>query len=99
MAPTVSPEETKVHTRVWYKGEVCVNLVGTWAEPLWIITNLEAEPGRKIHCSRMNLDETFRDLKSLLDMSNPMNKQQVSMEKMLAWLLIVLTIGLLIGEG
>ncbi len=63
------------------------------------MTNLEAEQGRKIYFSRMKIDETFRDLKSLLGMSRLMKKQQVYMEKMLALQLLVYAIGILIGEG
>ncbi len=103
MVLTLSPGETVVHNRMWYKGKVCVNLMGTWgkgfSEPLWVLTNLEAEQGRKMYFSRMKLDETFRDLKSLLGMSRLMNKQQVYMEKMLALQLLVYAIALLIGEG
>jgi hypothetical protein len=44
------------------------------------------------------IEETFRDLKSLLGLTKLMNKQQVYMEKMLALLLLIFTIGLLVGE-
>ena len=44
------------------------------------------------------IEQTFRDLKSLLGMTKLMNKQQVYMEKMLALLLLTFTIGLLVGE-
>lgn len=102
VALTISPGETIIHNRVWYKGKVCVNLIGTWgkgfSEPLWIMTNLEAKEGQRIYFARMKIDETFRDLKSLLGMTKLMNKQQKIMEKMLALLLLVFAIGLLIGE-
>lgn len=100
---SISPGETVVHNQVWYQGEVCVNLVGVWnkgfSEPLWIMTNLEAQEGQRIYFARMKIEETFRDLKSLLGMTRLMNKQQKIMEKMLAMLLLVYAIGLLIGEG
>ena len=100
---TISPGETVLHHRVWYKGQVCVNLIGTWgkgfSEPLWIMTNLEAQQGQRIYFARMKIDETFRDLKSLLGMTKLMNKQKPIMEKMLARLLLVFAIGRLIGEG
>ena len=103
VALTISPGEMVLHQRVWYKGKVCVNLIGTWGkgfkEPLWIMTNLEAQPGLRIYFARMKIDETFRDLKSLLGMTQLMNKQQQLMEKMLALLLLVFAIGLLVGEG
>jgi hypothetical protein len=103
VALTISPRETVMHNRVWYKGQVGVNLIGTWGkgfkDPLWIMTNLEAKEGQRIYFARMKIEESFRDLKSLLGMTKLMNKQQQIMEKMLALLLLVYAIGLLIGEG
>ncbi len=103
VALTISPGETVIHNRVWYKGQVCVNLIGTWTkgfkDPLWIMTNLDAKQAQRIYFARMKIDESFRDLKNLLGMTKLMNKQQQIMEKMLALLLLVYAIGLLIGEG
>ena len=103
VALTISPGETVIHQRVWYKGEVWVNLIGTWGkgfkDPLWIMTNLEAKAGQQIYFRRMKIDESFRDLKSLLGMTKVMNKQQEIMEKMLALLFLVFAIGLLVGES
>jgi hypothetical protein len=102
VALTISRGETVIHHRVWYRGKVCVNLIGSWGqgfrEPLWIMTNLEAQQGQRIYLARMKIEETFRDLKSLLGMGRLMNKQQTYMEKMLALLLLVFAIGLLLGE-
>ena len=99
---TISPGETVVHNHVWYMGKVQVNLIGTWnkglTNPLWVMTDLDARQGLQIYFARMKIEETFRDLKSLLGMTRLMNKQQVYMEKMLALLLLTFTIGLLIGE-
>jgi hypothetical protein len=102
VALTISPGETVLHNQVWYKGKVRVNLIGTWGkgftDPLWIMTNLEAKQGQRIYFARMKIDESFRDLKSLLGMTKLMNKRQAIMEKMLALLLLVYAIGLLVGE-
>lgn len=99
---SLSPGQTVIHNRVWYKGQVCVNLIGKWkkglSEPLWVMTNLEAEKGQRIYLSRMKIEQSLRDLKSLLGMTKLMNKQQTYMEKMLALLLLVFAIGLLVGE-
>ena len=99
---TISPVETVIHSGVWYMGKVRVNLIGVWkkglSKPMWVITDLEAEEGLRIYFCRMKIEESFRDLKSLLGMKKLMNKQQVYMEKMLALLLLVFAIGLLIGE-
>ena len=102
VALTISPGETFIHNHVWYMGKVPVNVIGTWkkglAEPIWVMTDLEANRGLQIYLARMKIEETFRDLKSLLGMTKVMNKQQSYMEKMLALLLLTFTIGLLIGE-
>jgi hypothetical protein len=99
---TISPGETVILNHVWYMGKVCMNIVGTWkkglAEPLWVMTNLEAKRGLQFYFARMKIEETYRDLKSLLGLTKLMNKQQVYMEKMVALLLLIFTIGLLVGE-
>jgi hypothetical protein len=102
VALTISPGETVVLNHVWYMGKVCMNVVGTWkkglAEPMWVMTNLEAKKGLRIYFARMKIEETYRDLKSLLGLTKLMNKQQVYMEKMISLLLLTFTIGLLVGE-
>jgi hypothetical protein len=102
VALTISPGETVIHNHVWYMGKVQVNLIGTWkkgfSDPLWVMTNLEAKRGLQIYFARMKIDETFKDLKSLLGLIKLMNKRQVYMEKMLALLLLTFTSGLLVGE-
>jgi hypothetical protein len=99
---TISPDETVIHNHLWYMGKVQVNLIGVWqkglAEPMWVMTDLEAKQGLRIYFARMKIEETFRDLKSLLGLTKLMNKQQIYMEKMLALLLLTFTIGLLVGE-
>jgi hypothetical protein len=98
----IVPGETVIHRKVWYKGKACVNLIGIWgqgfSEPMWIMSNLDPLEAKRIYFARMKIDETFRDLKSLLGMTKLMNKQQENMEKMLALLLLVFTIGFLVGE-
>jgi hypothetical protein len=99
---TILPGQVVIYNRVWYKGQVCVNLIGTWnkgfSEPLWVMTNLTAEEGLRIYLLRMKIEQSLRDLKNLLGMTRLMNKQQAYMEKMLALLLLVFAIGLLVGE-
>ena len=102
VALSISPGETVVHQQVWYKGEACVNLIGIWGkgfrQPMWVMTDLQAQAGLRIYQARMKIDESFRDLKSLLGMTKLMNKRQTYMEKMLALLLLAYAIGLLVGE-
>jgi len=91
-----------VYEGLMYKGEVRVNVIGSWREglkePIWVMTNLPAEQGLKVYGNRMKIEQSFRDLKNLLGMGRVMNKKQEYMEKMVAFLLIVFAIGLLLGE-
>jgi len=102
VALTISPGETVTLNNIWYMGKVHVNVIGTWKkgldEPLWVMTNLEAKRALRIYFARMKIEETYRDLKSLLGLTKLMNKQQVYMEKMIGLLLLTFTIGLLVGE-
>lgn len=100
---TIDPGETVVYHNLWYKGKVCVNVIGYWqqgyAEPLWVMTNLRAEVGGQIYFARMKIDESFRDLKNLLHLEKVMNKQQAKMEQVIAWALLAFTVGFLVGEA
>jgi hypothetical protein len=102
VALTISPGQTVVLNHVWYMGKVCMNVIGTWKkgldEPMWVMTNLEPKQGLQIYFARMKIEQTYRDLKSLLGLTRLMNKQQVYMEKMVSLLLLTFTIGLLVGE-
>ena len=103
IALSISPGETVIFNNIWYMGKVRVNLVGTWkpglSEALWVMTNLEAKQGLQIYFARMKIEQTFRDLKSMLGMTRLMNKKQVYMEKMIALLLLTFSVGLLVGEA
>jgi hypothetical protein len=100
---SIQKGETRIIPKVFYKGKVFVNLIGTWeagfSEPMWIMTNLEAEKGLAFYLQRMKIEEAFRDLKNLLDFDKLMNKQRTSMEKMVALALIAYTIALILGEA
>ncbi len=78
-------------------------MVGEWRkgfqEPLGVFTNLEPEPALEIYQARMNLDQSFRDLKSLLGLEKIMNKKREQLEKMLALILLAYGVGLLVGEA
>jgi hypothetical protein len=79
VALTISPGETVTLNKVWYMGKALVNVIGTWKkgldEPMWVMTNLEAKRALRIYFARMKIEETYRDLKSLLGMTKLMNKQ------------------------
>lgn len=96
------PGKTVIYHNLWYKGKVRVNLIGYWqngyAEPLWVMTNLKAEVGGQIYFARMKIEETFRDLKSLLGLQKVMNQQQAKMEQLVALVLLAYTLGVLVGE-
>jgi hypothetical protein len=85
-----------------YRGQVEVNLSGIWrtglSEPLWVISDLAPEQALSIYLARMKIDETFRDLKSLLQLDHLMNQHQDQMERVVALVLIAFTIGFLVGE-
>jgi hypothetical protein len=86
-----------------YKGQVPVNVIGVWRkghrEPLWVMSNLDPEVALRIYTARLKVDETLRDLKTLLALDQLMNKSQQRMEQMAALILIAYTIGLLFGEA
>jgi len=60
---------------------------------------LEAQEGLCPYPARMKLDQTFPDLKSLLDMTRLMTKKQTIMGKMLAMWVPVYALGLLPRES
>lgn len=98
----VAPGQTASYLRLFYKGEVAVNVIGYWkeglSEPLWVMTNLAPQVGLEIYLSRMKIEECLRDLKNLLALDAIMNKKQEQMEKMAALVMLAFSIGLLVGE-
>ena len=87
---------------VYYKGNVKVNIAGKWekgfSEPIWVVSSLQPGKALEIYCLRMKIDESFRDMKNLLNVDKIMNKKQENMEKMVSMVLLSYSIGLLIGE-
>jgi hypothetical protein len=102
VALSVKQGETRILNKIFYKGKVFVNVIGIWqkgfSEPMWIMTNLKAEEGMTIYLQRMKIEETFRDLKSLLNFHKLMNKRRSLMEKMVALVLIAYAVVLIVGE-
>jgi hypothetical protein len=100
---TVPQGKTRLINQVFYKGKVCVNVIGTWkkgfSQPMWIMTDMEGMLGLSYYLERMKIEETFRDLKSLLNFQKLMNKHRCQMEKMVALLLIAYTLALILGEA
>ena len=94
--------ETRILNKVFYMGKVFVNVIGRWKEgfnePIWIMTNLPAEQGLDFYLQRMKIEQTFRDLKSLLGMDKLMCQKRHWMEQMVALALIAYAIGLVLGE-
>ena len=97
----VAPGKKAIYCQIYYRGQVLVNVIGFWRKgfrrPLWVMTNLAPEEALHIYQARMKLDESYRDLKSLLNLDK--NKIQVNMEKMVALVLIAYAIGLLLVLG
>jgi hypothetical protein len=99
---SIAPGEKAMLRGVFYKGKVKVNLAGQWKkgfkEPLWVISSLEPEVALEIYHARMKLEESFKDLKSLLNLNKLMNKHRHNLEKMIAMVLLAYGIGVLVGE-
>jgi hypothetical protein len=99
---SIRPGERVFLRGVYYKGKVKINLAGQWdrglREPLWVISNLDPEEALVIYKARMKIEESFRDLKSLLGLNKIMNKSRQRMERMVAMVLLAYCIGFLIGE-
>ena len=99
----ILPGQEVVYRNLLYKEEVCVHVIGRWKEgfagPLWVMTSLDPHRGLELYLQRMKIEESFRDLKSLLGLHKMMNKSQKHMEQMAALLMIAYAIGLLIGEA
>lgn len=102
VALSICKGETRILNKVFYMGKVFVNVIGIWEEgfskPVWVMTNLDAKRGLDIYLQRMKIDESFRDMKSLLGLEKLMNKRRDHMEKMAALLLLAYAIGLWLGE-
>jgi hypothetical protein len=100
---SVQKGEKRLIPKVFYMGKVFVNVVGWWkeglSEPMWIMTNLPAEQGLEIYLQRMKIEETFRDLKSLLGLDKMMQKKRSLMEKMVALMMIAYAVSLILGEA
>jgi transposase len=65
---------------------------------MWLISNLPPEEAIEIYRLRMKIEESFRDMKNLLNINKIMNQKQANMEKMISMFLLSYSIGLLIGE-
>ena len=97
----VARGQTVSYTDVRYRGAVPVNLIGTWrddfSEPLWVMSDLAPQRALPIYLQRMQIEQTFRDLKSLLGLDKLMNKQQEQMEQVMALVLLAYSLGSLLG--
>jgi len=102
VALSVKKGETRILNKVFYMGKVFVNVIGQWKEglnePLWVMTNLTAEQGLAFYLQRMKIEESFRDLKSLLGLDKMMHQKRHWMEQMVCLALIAYAIGLVLGE-
>ena len=102
VALRVKKGETRILNKVFYMGKVFVNVIGQWKEglnePIWVMTNLSAEQGLDFYQQRMKIDESFKDLKSLLGMDKVMCQKRHWMEQMICLALIAYVIGLVLGE-
>lgn len=99
---SVKKGETRILNKVFYMGKVFVNVIGRWkegfSEPIWIMTNLPVEQALDFYLQRMKIEQTFRDLKSLLGMDKLMCQKRHWMEQVIALAFIAYAIGLVLGE-
>ena len=101
---TVGIGEEVHYEGVYYKGKIKVNVAAKWERgfksPIWVISSIGVKPSEalRIYGLRMKIEESFRDLKSLLNLDKIMNKKRGNMEKMVALVVLAYTIGFLIGE-
>jgi DDE family transposase len=97
----VARGQTVRYTDLRYRGAVPVNLIGTWkddfSEPLWVMSDLAPQRALPIYLQRTQIEQTFRDLKSLLGLDKLMNKQQDQMEQVMALVLLAYGLGSLLG--
>ncbi len=88
---TINPGDEVYLRGVYYKGKVEVNIAGKWekgfSEPIWVVSSLQPEEALRIYCIRMKIDESFKDMKNLLNLDKIMNKKQENMEKMVSMVL------------
>jgi hypothetical protein len=99
---TVAMGQEVTYHQLRYLGKVSVNVVGVcrkgYARPLWVMSSLAPDQALAIYTDRMKIEETFRDLKSLLNLDKLMNKSQALMEQMVALVLLAFVVGFLFGE-
>jgi hypothetical protein len=99
----IAQGETEIYRQLYSKDCVAVSVSGVWkkglSEPLWVMTDLNAETGLQIYFARMKIDESFRDLKNLLHLDKLMNKKPEQMERMIALGMLAYSIGVITGEG
>ena len=79
-----------------------MNLIGYrkkgMKEAMWITSNIDQKRALEIYLDRMKIEESFKDLKSLLGLERIMSKDRQYMEKLIMLVLIAYTIGVLVGE-
>jgi hypothetical protein len=90
--------ESHILNKVFYLGKVFVNVIGWCSEGLdeliWVMINPSAEQGLSFYLQRMKIEETFKDLKSLLGIDKLMCQKQHWMEQTVSLALIAYAIGL-----
>jgi len=94
--------EVETWKDVYYKRKIKVNIIGCWEkgfkEPLYVMTNLESKRGLGIYKKRKLIEESYKDLKSLLGIDKNMCMREDRMEKMMSMAFISYMIGLIVGE-
>jgi len=103
LRPVLQPGESRAWLQVRHHELTGLTLIGYWkqghAKPLWLLTTWpDAEQALKWYLQRMKIEESFRDIKSLLGVTENMNRQRLWMERTMGLVLLAYAIGYLAGE-
>ena len=94
--------ERKVWRGVRYLGEVQGKVAGYWdegfAEPVFVLTNIDPERGLALYRERMKIEEMFRDVKGLLGLGKVMTKGRGNLEGLIGLMVLAYAVGVMIGE-
>ena len=103
LRPVLRPGESYAWMHLRHHELTGLTLIGYWKrghrEPLWLLTTWpDAEQALQWYLQRMKIEESFRDIKSLLGITENMNRQRLWMERTMGLVLLAYAIGYLAGE-
>jgi len=101
--PVLQPGESRAWLQVRHHELTGLTLIGYWkqghSQPLWLLTTWpDPNQALKWYLQRMKIEESFRDIKSLLGVTENMNRQRLWMERTMGLVLLAYAMGYLAGE-